>query len=196
MSTQTLSKALSTVTTAALFAFGLATSASAAEYTRVDTASSRITFKYTQMGVGMDGHFERFGASILFDPARLEAARASFELQLDSIDTGLTEANEDVKGKIWFDTAAHPVATFKSSGFKALGDNRYEVSGTLTIKGRSRNVSAPFTLTPADKAADVNGTFTLKRSDFAIGEGEWADVVILADEIRIAFQLRALQGAQ
>lgn len=196
MSTRTLSKTLRTITTAAVLAYGAMTSAIAAEYTRVDTASSKITFKYTQMGVAMDGHFERFGASIQFDPSRLEAAKATLELQLDSIDTGLAEANEDVKGKIWFDTATHPMATFKSAGFKALGDNRYEVAGTLTIKGRSRNVSAPFTLTPTGNTAEVEGAFTLKRSDFGIGEGEWADVVILADEIRIAFQLRALQGAQ
>lgn len=180
----------------ALLSLAAVGAASATEYTRVDPAASRITFKYTQMGVGMDGDFARFGASIKFDPARLDAARATLELQLDSIDTGLTEANEDVKGKIWFNTAAHPVARFESSGFKALGGNRYEVAGTLTIKGRSRNVTAPFTLTPDGQAAKVDGAFKLKRSDFAIGEGEWADVVILADEITIAFKLRALQGTQ
>lgn len=191
-----IARTLRAIAAAALLALAAATPALAVEYTRIDTGASRISFKYTQMGVGMDGHFERFGASISFDPTRLEAARASLELQLASIDTGSTEANEDVKGKVWFHTAAHPVARFESTGFKALGGDRYEVVGTLTIKGRSRSVSAPFTFAPGGNSADVNGTFTLKRSDFGIGEGEWADVAIVADEIRIGFQLRAVQGAQ
>lgn len=191
-----IARTLKSIAAGAMLSLLAVTAASAAEYTRVDPAASRITFKYTQMGVGMDGHFGSFGATIKFDPAQLDAARATLELQLDSIDTGLTEANADVKGKIWFNTAAHPVARFESSGFKALGGNRYEVAGTLTIKGRSRQVSAPFTLTPDGQAAKVDGAFKLKRSDFAIGEGEWTDTTILADEISIAFNLRALQGKQ
>lgn len=168
----------------------------AAEYTAIDRAASRVDFTYTQMGVGMDGSFGQFDARIRFDPARPDTASATLEIQLASIDTGSTEANEDVKGKVWFDTARHPVARFEAGQFRALGGQRYEATGQLTIKGRTKAVTAPFTLTPQDKSAAVEGAFTIKRSDFAIGEGEWADYAIVADEIRVSFRLRALQGAE
>lgn len=184
------------ILTAVLLGTGLSAAASAAEYTAVDAAASRLTFQYAQMGVGMDGKFERFGASIRFDPARLGDARATLDIQVGSIDTGSADGNSEVKAKTWFDTANHPVAHFESASFKALGGERYEVAGKLTIKGRTRDVAAPFTFKPDGKAATVQGRFAIQRSDFAIGEGEWADTSIVGNDIQIHFQLRALQGTK
>ncbi len=179
---------------AAALSFGAIT-AGAAEFTSIDQTASRVTFQYAQMGVGMDGSFARFSARLKFDPAHPEAGHATLEIPLASIDTGSTEGNEEVKAKNWFNTAVHPVARFESTSFKALGDNHYEVAGKLTIKGQARAVTTPFTFEPQGKTATVKGSFELKRNDFAIGEGEWADTTIVADEIRINFQLRALQTA-
>ncbi|WP_248281793.1 YceI family protein [Parazoarcus communis] len=178
-----------------LLAGGMMTSSAlAAEFTRIDTVASQISFHYTQMGVGMDGHFSGFTADIRFDPARPETARAVLQLELSSIDTGSTEANSEVKAPTWFDTAKHPKAHFEASSIKALGGNRYEATGTLTIKGRSRPVTAPFTFTPQGRTAVVDGSFVLKRGDFSIGEGEWVDYAIVGNEIRIGFKLHALQA--
>jgi len=179
---------------AVALSFGAIT-AGAAEFTSIDQTASSVTFQYAQMGVSMDGGFERFSARMKFDPAHPEAGRATLEIPLASIDTGSAEGNEEVKAKNWFNTAVHPVARFESTSFKALGDNHYEVAGKLTIKGRTRAVTAPFTFDPQGKTAIIKGGFELKRSDFAIGEGEWADTTILADEIRISVQLRARQTA-
>ncbi|AWI80071.1 MAG: polyisoprenoid-binding protein [Betaproteobacteria bacterium HGW-Betaproteobacteria-13] len=181
--------------TAAALSLATITAASAAEFTAIDKAASRFTFQYTQMGVGMDGKFDRFAANIRFDPAHPEAGRAAFDIEVASIDTGSTEGNEEVKTRTWFNTAAHPLARFESTAFKALGDKRYEVAGKLTIKGQTRNVTAPFTFEAQGTAATVKGSLKLKRNDFAIGEGEWADTTIVANEIQINFQLRALQAA-
>lgn len=188
--------ALRGMTAAALLALGTAGPTFAAEYTSIDPSASRVLFQYTQMGVGMDGAFNRFSAAIKFDPARLAEARAALDIQVASIDTGSAEGNDEVKTKTWFNTAAHPVAHFESTEFKALGGDRYEVAGSLTIKGKTRKVTAPFTFQPDGGAATVRGGFALKRNDFAIGEGEWADTSIVANDIRISFELRALQGAK
>ena len=189
------SRTLRHLATATMLCIGGITAVSAAEFTAIDQAASRFTFQYTQMGVGMDGKFERFDADINFDPAHPEAGRASFGIQVASIDTGSTEGNEEVKSKTWFDTSAHPVARFESTAFRALGDKRYEVAGKLTIKGRTQNISAPFSFEAQGNTATVKGSFKLKRNDFAIGEGEWSDTTIVANEIQINFQLRALQAA-
>jgi len=172
----------------------LAATAHAAEYTMLESDKSKLTFVYTQMGVPVDGLFKRFNTQLNFDPAKLANAKAVFDLDLASIDAGSDEANDEVAGKAWFNTKVFPRAKFESTGFKSLGANRYEVSGKMTIKGRSQSVSAPFTLTAQGNTATVDGAFTLKRNDFGIGDGSWSDVSIVANEIQIKFHFLAKSG--
>lgn len=156
----------------------------------LDPAASRIDFGYTQMGVKLDGRFATFAGQASFDPAKPQAARANIEVKLASVDTGLDEANREVAGKDWFDTAAHPLARFESTAVKPLGGNRYQVDGRLTIKGRTRPVSAPFTYTSGKGGGSFAGTFTLRRADFAIGEGAWGDFSVVGNDIAVRFKLR------
>lgn len=168
----------------------LADIAAAAPLTTLDTARSRIDFAYTQMGVSLEGRFAAFSGQVAFDPAKPQVAKARIEIKLASIDTGLDEADTEVAGKDWFDTASHPVARFESSAVKPLGGNRYQVDGRLTIKGRSRDVSVPFTFTPDAGGGWFAGTFNLRRADFAIGEGEWRDFSVVGNDIAVRFKLR------
>jgi polyisoprenoid-binding protein YceI len=170
----------------------LASSALAVEYTAVDPAQSKLTFAYTQMGVGMDGNFSKFAAKLAFNPAKPEAAHAVMDVQLASIDAGSGEANSEVAGKAWFNTAAYPVAHFESSGVKALGGNRYQLTGKLTIKGRSKDISTPVSFTTKGNQGVFEGAFAFNRTDFAIGEGSWSDTSIVANPIQIRFKLLAI----
>jgi len=165
--------------------------AHATEYTTVDTTASRITFSYSQMGVDMDGHFGKFSSQLAFDPAKPESARAVLELQLASIDAGSSEANDEVKTKTWFNVPAFPVARFESSSVKALGNNRFELAGKLSIKGKTRDITAPVTFTAQGTQGLFDGSFVLKRGEFAIGEGEWADFSIVANDIQVKFHIVA-----
>mgnify|MGYP000953622659 CR=1 FL=1 len=169
---------------------GLVThSAQAVVYDRVAPERSRLAFAYKQMGVAMNGGFKRFTAQLAFDPARPEQGVFSLDLDMSSIDAGYPEANAEVVGKDWFDVKRFPQARFVSSGVRALGGNRYEARGTLTIKGKTRPVTAPFTLR-ADKAgASLDGSFVLKRLDYGIGEGAWGDPGVVADEVAIQFTI-------
>ena len=161
--------------------------AQAAEFNQVQTGKSTLAFAYKQMGVPLEGKFGKFAVQIAFDPAKINAAQARLEVDLASIDTGSSEGNDEVAGKLWFNTKAYPTAQFVSSGVKALGGNRYEALGKLTIKGRSLDVSAPFTFKQEGAVGVFDGAFTLKRLDYAIGEGIWADVGTVANEVRIVF---------
>lgn len=180
-------------TTLVLLLAGLAPApfAQAAEFNAIRADKSALTFTFTQMGVPVDGSFKKFAARIAFDPLQPGTAKAAIDLDLAGIDAGSPEANDEVAGKTWFDSKSFPRAEFVSTAVKALGGNRYEVAGTLTIKGRTRNVSAPFTLTPQGNGAAFDGAFVLKRADFAIGEGEWADFGTVANDIRIKFHFLA-----
>lgn len=163
----------------------------AVEFTNIQADKSKLSFVYKQMGVPMDGDFKKFNVQLNFDPAKLANAKVAFDLDLASIDAGSEEANDEVAGKDWFNTKVFPKATFVSSGIKQLSSNRYEVSGKMTIKGRTQAISAPFTFTPQGNSALVDGAFVLKRADFAIGEGSWADYGTVANEIQIKFHFLA-----
>lgn len=165
--------------------------AEAAEFNLAQADRSTITFAYKQMGVLMEGRFGRFGIRINFDPARIVDARSQIEIDLASIDTGSSEGNDEVSGKQWFNTRMFPSARFVSTSVKTLGGNRYEALGKLTLKGKTMDVSAPFTFRKEGAAGVFDGALTLKRLDFAIGEGAWADVSAVADEIQIRFHVVA-----
>ncbi len=169
----------------------LAHTAQAVEYNQVAPERSRLAFAYKQMGVAMNGGFKRFAAQLAFDPAKPEAGRFSLNLDMASIDAGYPEANAEVVGKDWFDIKRFPQASFVSSGVRALGGDRYEARGTLTIKGKARPVTAPFTLRADKSGASLDGAFVLKRLDYGIGEGSWGDPSVVADEVQIQFSIAA-----
>lgn len=167
----------------------LATAAMAAELTQFSPEKSQITFVSKQMGVAVDGRFRKFDAKIAVDPAKPESGKAQLDIDLASIDTGSGDADAEVKGKSWFNTTAFPKATFVSSQVRALGNGRYEALGKLTIKGTTRDVSAPFTVKPEAGGAWFDGSFTLNRLQFKIGDGIWADTSTVADEVQIKFKI-------
>jgi polyisoprenoid-binding protein YceI len=177
---------------ALLFTFAIATAAHAVEYIQVRVDKSQIAFGYQQMGVSMDGTFKKFVSQLRFDPAAPQAAKASIEIDLASVDTGSSEGNAEVATKTWFNTPAFPTARFESTGVKALGGNQYEVAGKLTIKGTTRDVVVPATFASQGSVGVFDGSLTIKRGDFAIGEGVWKAFDIVANDVVITFRITAL----
>lgn len=173
----------------------LAPAAFAVEYTRVLPEQSDIAFSYQQMGVSMDGRFRSFSAAELnFDPARPEAAKAVVDVDLLSIDTGSPENDAEVAGKDWLNSKAFPTARFEVLSVKALGGNRYEAAGKLTIKGTTRDVVAPATFSEQGDIGVLQGSFPLRRGDYAIGEGEWSAFDIVANDIQVSFRVSVAAG--
>lgn len=173
------------------FALATAFSVQAAEFTQVQADKSAINFTYKQMGVAVDGKFKRFSSQLTFDPAKPAAAKASFDVELASVDTGAPEGDDEVAGKPWFNTKAFPTAKFVSTGVKALGGNKYEVTGQLSIKGKTQDVVVPATFAAQGKSGVFDGSFTIRRADFSIGEGTWAKFDIVANDVLIKFRITA-----
>lgn len=167
----------------------VASHVSALEFKQVLANESTVTFGYKQMGVPLEGTFKKFDAQVSFDPAKATQAQARIEINVASIDTGTAEANEEVVGKLWFNAKTFPTASFVSTGIKALGGNRYQATGKLTIKGKSLDVTTPVTFQANGNRGLFDGSFAIKRLDYAIGEGEWTDVSAVADEIQIKFHV-------
>jgi polyisoprenoid-binding protein YceI len=76
---------------------------------------------------------------------------------------------------------------------KAAGSGKFEVAGKLAIKGVARDVVVPVLITQSAGVSTATGTFAIKRLDYKIGEAEWADTSLLANEVLVRFKL-ALSG--
>lgn len=166
-----------------------ASPAAGAEYTVLLPLQSSIAFISKQMNVPVEGSFRRFTAQISVDPAKPETGKARIEIDLASIDTGSAEADEEVAGKTWFDTKNNPIASYTSGTIVSTGKQQYEVAGKMTIKGKTLDIKTPFTLRQAGGVMVIEGAFPLRRLDFNIGSGIWADTSVVADEVQIRFSL-------
>ena len=152
-------------------------------------AQSELGFTSRQMGVPVDGRFKRFDAKLNFDPKKPEIGQVTFTIELASVALGAPELEAELAKAPWFDSKKLPQASFQSSAIKASGAHRYEIAGKLTIKGQSRDIVVPITLTQAGNVTSASGGFVLKRLEFKIGDGEWADTSMVANEVQVKFKL-------
>lgn len=170
----------------------LGNAAQAVEYTHVVPEESAVTFGYTQMGVGMEGRFRKFNATVRFDPAHPEAAQAELTVDVGSIDTGLDEANGEAAGKAWFDAAHFPTASFIATSVKATGPQRYTATGRFTLKRTTHDITVPVEMTLEGEKAVLSGHFQIARNDYAIGEGAWSATDVVANPVDVGFRLTLL----
>ncbi|MBL0167903.1 MAG: YceI family protein [Propionivibrio sp.] len=170
--------------------------ANAIEFNQVQAEKSTLTFVSKQMNVPVEGRFKSFRGKLAFDPAKPSAATAELEIDLASIDAGSKDANDELAGKAWFNTKVFPVAKFVLTSVKPLGDSRFEVAGKMTIKGKTQDLTAPVTLRQEGNSATLEGSLVLKRADFAIGEGMWADFGTVANEVQVRYRLVATAAAK
>jgi polyisoprenoid-binding protein YceI len=155
------------------------------------SGKNTLTFISKQMGVPIDGRFKQFSAQLHFDPAHLKQSVANLDIDISSIDAGSEEANNEVKGKDWFDTEHFPKATFHSTEIIDLGDKHYQLNGTLTIKGKTKKITAPFTFKQNGPYGTFDGTLTINRTDYTIGAGAWADTSVVDNKVDIHFHFTA-----
>jgi polyisoprenoid-binding protein YceI len=164
--------------------------AGAAQF-KADPAASNVTAVFKQMNVPVEAKFKSFGAQLDYDAAHPEAAKAQVTVDTGSFDLGDAEYNREVTKKEWFNAAQFPKATFVSSSIKPAGAGKLAVSGKLTIKGRTADVSFPVVSKVEGGRQVFEGQLPIRRSAFNIGEGEWKDTSIVAEEVVIKFRVIA-----
>jgi len=152
-------------------------------------AGSEIAFTTKQMGVPVEGRFGKFTAQITLDPKKPETGNVAFTIDTGSARFGSAELDAEVPKPTWLNVAKFPQASFQSSAVKAAGPGRFEVAGKLTIKGAVHDVTVPVQLAQAGATSTATGSFTIRRLAYKVGEGEWADTSMLADDIQIRFKL-------
>ena len=150
--------------------------ASPAPFWTVDPAQSSIVFRSAYMGRPFEGRFEKWDATIQFDPAKPEDARIRVTIPMGSVDAGDPYFTENVTQGDWFDVQKHPEAVFEvNEGVFKDSETEYEATGILTIKGERVPLRLPFTLNIEGQTATMHGEVTLKRLELGIGRDTLAE---------------------
>lgn len=169
---------------AAILLFPIACAAAGAA---LDAGRSRVEAEFTQIGVPVTAPFTRIDGGIEFDPARPAAATARIEIETASFDIGDEAYNAEVRKTAWFDCAKYPKAVFVAAGLTASGPNRYQISGTLSLKGRDQMLRVPVRVEHAAGSTVFDGVVPISRKAFDIGDPSWADVV--EDTVKVKFHI-------
>jgi len=156
-----------------------------------DAAKSTVGAVFKQMNVPVEIKFKKFAAQIDYDAAKPDASKASVDIDVASVDLGDAEYNQEVLKKEWFNAAQFPKANFVSTGMKADGAGKLNVSGKLTIKGKVTDVTFPLSIKKDGASTAFDGSLPIKRLTYNIGDGEWKDTSTVADEVVIKFHVIA-----
>ncbi|MDE1179791.1 YceI family protein [Paraburkholderia sp.] len=180
---RTLLAPVGVIATVAAIAF------SAPSFGAADPAKNTVTATFKQMNVPVDGTFNKVNATVQFDPANLAASKAQLDVDVASFDLGSADYNAEVAGKDWFDAKDFPHATFVSTSIKPAANGSFAVSGTLTIRGKSSAVVVPVQYHKNGTSQVFDGTLPVKRLQYGIGQGDWKDTSIVADDVQLKFHI-------
>lgn len=134
---------------------------------------SAIALVITFEGVPIDARFQRWSAAIDFDPANLTQSKADVRIDPASFDSQSDERDEVAKDDDWFAVMKFPEARFVTRSITKTGEGRYEAAADLIVRGVSRGMKFPFSLAIEGPVARMDGTITVNRADWGIGQGQW-----------------------
>ena len=166
---------------------------------------TEVRFYWNHAGVSeQSGEWGAVTGSVGFDPDNIEATTVSVTIRADSINTGVSRLDNELRGARFFDTAAYPEITFVSTGATRTGPNSVRVTGDLTIKGNTHPLVldvdlvhfgdhplGQFSSSYEGKWLGISATGTLMRSDFGVGFG----APLISDQIRLEIRDRSRSAA-
>ena len=170
-------------TLVATLAVAFASPAFAADY--VQAAGSSLTFATKYEGEVFTGKFPTFATKLSFDPAQLATSKLDVAITMKGVSTANSDRDGELVGSSFFDIGKFPQARYTATKFRSLGGNQYAADGTLSLRGVSKPVTLTFTWTPGAQPV-LNGKATLKRLDFGVGSGDWADTDLIPNEVAVS----------
>jgi polyisoprenoid-binding protein YceI len=109
----------------------------------LDAAHSEVTFKVKHLVIStVSGQFKQFSSAVTTDGDDFTSAQIKFEIDANSIDTGMEMRDNHLRGDDFFNAEVYPTLQFVSTGVRSLGGSDYAIDGHLTI----RDVTKPVTL--------------------------------------------------
>jgi polyisoprenoid-binding protein YceI len=172
----------------------LAASSADAAHWNVDAARSKLGFTVVWAKQPFAATFKSWNAKIDFDPANLATSKADVTIAIGSMSSGDPDTDASIKGGIGFGADKFPTAHFVATGFTHKSGNTYVAQGNLTLKGVTRPLTLPFTLTITGKQAHMVGSTTVMRNQFNVGTGEWSKPDPVAWDVKVNIDITATQN--
>jgi len=154
-----------------------APSAGAANFD-IDSTHSSTVFQIQHAGVSnFRGTFQKLTGTIVWDKASPESATISASIDAGSVSSANAKRDDHLKGPDFFNAKEHPAITFKSTGIKKTGEGTFDLTGDVTMLGKTKSVVAKLVVTGEKDTGNfgyrvgMDATFTIKRSDFGITYG-------------------------
>ena len=186
-------KKIVTLALSMLLSFPIFANAAAQSWLIVPDESS-IGFTGTQNGAPVKGSFKTFTGDIQFDPKQLAVSSVRIEVNMTSIATPYSDLTSTLVTPDWFNTNVFPKAIFTAKEFAQIGEHQFQAKGELTIRDKKVPVMVVFNLDELPNNKDrVVGMFTVKRTDFGVGQGEWSSTSEVKDEVDVDFVITALK---
>ncbi len=175
-----------------------------ADTLNIDPAHSEVSFQVRHLVSQVRGRFNDFGGVIQMDPKNLAASSVDFHIKATSIDTNQPDRDKHLRTADFFDVAKYPEITFKSKSIAAAGKDKYNVTGTLTMHGVSKDVTLPVTYlgTVKDPFGGTRAGFeletTLDRKDYGIVWNKAIDNggVMVGDEVKVSINLESVKKGE
>jgi polyisoprenoid-binding protein YceI len=180
-------------------AVAVASPALAADTYQFDKAHTTVGFQVRHVVTNVGGRFHDFSGTILVDRDRPESSSVEFTIQAASIDTSEPKRDEHLKSADFFDVANQPTIVFKSTSVKPTAKDAYEVTGSLTMRGVTKQVTLPVTFLGEGKDPWGNEKIgfeiatTLNRKDYGINWNKALDQggFLVGDEVKVQISVEA-----
>jgi cytochrome b561/polyisoprenoid-binding protein YceI len=177
---------------AVLLVSAAATLPAAAQDWALNKAKSKLTFEVMAAGQTVTGQFEQFETEIRFNRNHLDLAEIAARIDINTATTGQGQIDDALRGAEWFDAQTYPAAGFRAKSVKeGKGDGIFIMEGELSIKGKVRPVSIPFSLSVDQGEATVSGETTISRQEFGIGPAGPVSGMTIGDEVKVKLDLIA-----
>jgi polyisoprenoid-binding protein YceI len=170
------------------YALALLPLAATAKDWNVDAAKSTVGFAGTYQGEKFSGKFGKFEAAIAYDAANLATSKFDVNIDVTSARTGNNDYDDQLKTSDFFDFAKFPKAHFVTSALRQDGA-KVLADGTLTIRDKSKPVTLEVKFAESAGGATLDVSTTLKRLDFGVGNGDWSDTALIANEVPVTAHL-------
>jgi len=188
----------------ALTILALAAAPAMADTYEIDKNHSDVTFRVRHLVSNVSGRFTDFAGQIEVDPAAPEKSSVKFTIQAASVDTSNERRDGHLRSEDFFHAEAHPEITFESSSVEPKGDDLYDVTGTLTMRGVSKEVTLPvkYLGSMKDNRGNEKAGFeietTLDRKDYGILWNSALDTggFVLGDEVQVHIGLETTKKAE
>ena len=175
---------LQCVTACIALVMGLLPASYAADW-EIDRLRSSLRFIATYDGIPFDGEFPKFNATMIFNSKDLQSSRFDATIDTTSVYTNSVDRDTALATSDWFHLKRYPTATFRTINITHRQGNNFEAQASITIRDNTEVIVLPFSWVMHGNKAHMHGEVMLKRTDFDIGVGEWAEDETIGFDVKV-----------